>query len=279
MHQLLIALYRKTYGNYTIAMKLMTYNILNGGENGLENIVKVVRDEEPDFLTINEANAFDTNQNKILKWFAEKAGFRYYEIALSGKAEYHVVVFSKYKWEKTTQITPLTRSCIVTEFKTSAGRLSIASTHLTPFKEVERIPEINRILSYNKGIQNRILMGDLNSLSKIDGYKDEMITGFNEMQINKFTANGKLCFDAIDVITSNGFVDPAVILKQNTIQTAPTAINEKSAHTNMRLDYIFVSQPLISFVKSYRVIKNATSETASDHYPIVLECKVDMLEK
>ena len=63
-------------------MKLMTYNILNGGENGLENIVKVVVAEGPDFLCINEANGFETDNNKVLKWFAEKAGFRYYEIEI-----------------------------------------------------------------------------------------------------------------------------------------------------------------------------------------------------
>lgn len=45
----------------------MTYNILNGGECGLDKIVKAVVGEAPDFLTINEANTFAADGNKILK--------------------------------------------------------------------------------------------------------------------------------------------------------------------------------------------------------------------
>ena len=42
-------------------MKLMSYNILNGGEAGLDLVIDVVRSESPDYLTINEANTFAQN--------------------------------------------------------------------------------------------------------------------------------------------------------------------------------------------------------------------------
>ena len=34
----------------------MSYNILNGGEAGLDLVIDVVKKEAPDYLTINEAN-------------------------------------------------------------------------------------------------------------------------------------------------------------------------------------------------------------------------------
>lgn len=122
-------------------------------------------------------------------------------------------------------------------------------------------------------------MGDMNSLARSDGYDDSIISGFNEMQIKKFTENGKLCFDVTDLISENGFADPAVELKLNKVHTAPTSINEKSAHSDMRLDYIYVSQPLKPRILSYRVIKNEVTEAASDHYPVVLELGVHIFEK
>ena len=91
------------------------------------------------------------------------------------------------------------------------------------------------------------------------------------MQLKKFTTDGKLRFDAISKIISNGYVDCAVRLGKNKEYTAPTSINEYSAHSNMRLDYIFLSESLIRHLKGYKVIKSDLTEKASDHYPVVVE--------
>lgn len=60
-------------------------------------------------------------------------------------------------------------------------------------------------------------------------------------------------------------------MKKNKDYTASTSINEYSAHSNMRLDYIFLSKSLLNHLKDYSVIKNNITEKASDHYPIIIE--------
>lgn len=254
-------------------MKLMTYNILNGAKERLALIIKTIKEESPDYLTINEANTFATNNNAILKQVANESDFPYYDIALSGEYDYHVAVFSKHPFLKIHKLQPLARACLVAQIKTEVGKLSIASLHLTPYTEDQRHPEIDLITNFQKQNKNRILMGDMNSLSKYDKYNPEIIKGFNDIQMKKFITNDQFRYDAIDKIMAVGYYDSALELKKNKDFTAPTSINEHSAHTNMRLDYIFLSSSMLPHLSSYSVIKNEVTIKASDHYPVVVELK------
>lgn len=252
-------------------MKLMTYNILDGAVDTLSQVIEIVKSESPDYLTLNEANTFAKDDNKILKQFAQETNFPYFDIALSGQLDYHVAVFSKYPFKKVHKLQPLARACLIAFIDTGLGELSIASLHLTPFSEDLRDGEIDMIVNFQKEYANRVLTGDMNSLSKSDGYNENMIKDFNKTQLRKFTTDGKIRFDAIDKILSTGYFDSAVKLRKNKEYTVPTAANIDPAHSHMRLDYLFVSQPLLDHMDSYRVVKNKLTDKASDHYPIVVE--------
>jgi exodeoxyribonuclease-3 len=254
-------------------MKLMSYNILNGGESGIEKIYEIIESEAPDFLTINEANTFKGNGNQIPENIKRIGNFKVWHLALSIEADYHVAVFSKYKWESVLEVKSLARACILTEIKTDAGTVSIGGLHLAPYNEDIRIAEIEKIFQAQKKFRHKILMGDFNSLSENDHYNPLMIKDFNEMQLNKFTTGGKFRFDTIAKLKQQDFIDAGELTGQNSDHTAPTAINECSAHTNMRLDYFMVSKDISTKINKYHVIKNDLTETASDHYPIVMEIK------
>lgn len=246
----------------------MTYNIFEGAVHTMPQIISIVKKEAPDYLTLNEANTFAINNNKILQEFADATGFPYFDIALSGEHDYHVAVFSKYAFKSIRKLQPLARACLIALIDTPIGQLSIASLHLTPFSEDMRHPEIDKIIEFQKGYENRILMGDMNALSQYDNYNAGIINDFNGQQLRKFTTSGKLRFDGINKILSVGYFDSALQLGMHQEPTVPTAANKDVDHARMRLDYIFVSRPLLAHLKSYSVIKNAVTEKASDHYPI-----------
>lgn len=254
-------------------MKLMSYNILDGGLDRLPLIIDAIKKEAPDYLTINEANTFAKDDNKILKDLAQQIRLPYFDIALSGEYDYHVAAFSKYPFKKVIKLQPLMRACVVAVVETEIGVISIASLHLTPYSEDLRHPEIDLIIKSQQQYENRILMGDMNSLSKYDNYDPQMMQTFNEGQLKKFTTNGEFRFDAINKMLSVGYYDVAKELKKNNDTTVPTPANEDASHSSMRLDYIFVSKPLLSHIASYSVIKNGITNKASDHYPIVAEMK------
>ena len=196
-------------------MKLMTYNLLNGGEGNLQLITKIIKKESPDFLTINEANTFAKDNNKILTELASKTGFPYYEIALSGEDDYHTVVLSKYPFKYTSKIKSLIRAGILSIINTNLGELCIVGTHLSPLTEDLRLSEIDLIIKLQKKYKNHILMGDINSLAYYDNYNSEIVKSFNKTQLKKFTTNGKLRFDVIKKILSHGYYDTALEFNKN----------------------------------------------------------------
>lgn len=251
-------------------MKLMAYNILKGGENRLGLILEVIKKENPDFLVVNEANGFDKNDE--LNQFSKKISLPYFKLSLSGEYNYHTAVFSKYSFKEIKEIRPLRNAGIFVVVETEFGKISIIGAHLSPYTEDSKLSEIDLIINQQKQYPNRILMGDMNSLSDRDRYDEKIIKGFNETQLNKFTTNGKFRFDVIDKIISFGYLDSAVIFNKQMISTVPTEIKQDKAHlTDMRIDYIFISDSLEDKIKNHSVIKNKITEKASDHYPIVIE--------
>ncbi len=255
-------------------MKLISYNILYGGGDRLDLIIRTIKIENPDFLVINEANDFEKNNNQKLNKFSEEIGLPNFKLALSGEHKYHThtVVFSKHPFKEVKEIRPLRNAGILAVIETKLGEICVVGAHLSPYTEDSRLSEIDSILNQQKQYPNRILMGDMNSLSAGDDYNKEMIKAFNDTQLEKFTTDGKFRFDVINKINSLGYTDAAVIFGKQKEYTVPTKINQDEAHLiNMRVDYIFVSDFLKNKVKNYSVIKNALTEKASDHYPVVIE--------
>lgn len=253
----------------------MIYNILNGGEDRFESVVKVIFNEDPDFLVINEANGFEKNSNQKLNKFSEKIGLPHFKLALSGEYDYHTAVFSKYPFKEAKDVKPLRNAGILAVIDTKSGEIAIVGAHLSPYTEDLRLSEIDLIINRQKQYPSKILMGDMNSLSAGDGYNEEMVKGFNDTQLEKFANDGKFRFDVVNKINSVGYVDTAVVFGRQKETTVPTKLNRDEAHLlDMRVDYIFVSDTLKNKVKSYSVIKNALTEKASDHYPIVVEIEL-----
>lgn len=254
-------------------MKLMTYNILDGGDDRLELIAKIINDSAPDFVTINEANGFDANDNKKLVDLSHATNMPYFHLALSGEYDYHVAVLSKLPFKKVDELHPLMRAGIAAVIDSEIGEIYITGTHLTPYSEELRIPEVELLISDQKDYKNSILMGDMNSLSKNDKYSNTIVQNFNEPQLKKFTKDGSLLFEIIEKIEASGYTDTAVELNVQSENTAPTLSNTDVTHAKTRLDYIFVSPSLRKYIASYSVIKNELTEKASDHYPVLVELK------
>jgi endonuclease/exonuclease/phosphatase family metal-dependent hydrolase len=85
-------------------MKIMTYNILEGGvdDNGsrIEHIIDVIKEVNPGFLALQEANNFDKNDNELLKRVSNETKLPHYTLSqgslYEGKKRYHVVILSRY---------------------------------------------------------------------------------------------------------------------------------------------------------------------------------------
>lgn len=256
-------------------MKLMTYNIYKGAIKTLPQVVEIIKSVNPDFLTLNEANTFADDDCKILKQFAQDTGFPYFEIAcrqtVIGK---NTALLSKQAFKKISIIEPLNRAYIKAVIKTPIGEIAITSVHLSYISEDERLQEIEVIINSQSQYKNRIIMGDMNALARLDKYQPETASVFNEKQLSKFARPDKsLRHEVIDKVLSADYFDPAVQLEKNNESTVPTLANEDLAHADvpLRLDYIFLSKSFLPRLKNYSVIKNKLTDGASDHYPVTVE--------
>lgn len=254
-------------------MKLMSYNILGGWEERIELIIDIIESESPDVLVLNEANAFIPDVEDHLEVLLSRTGLSYSASAPSGKDSFHVVTLSKKPFNRVVFLAPMARAGMLFVVDSKFGELAIVGTHLTPFTEEERLEEVNIILDAVSRFDQAIIMGDLNALSPQDPYRHLSYESLNEKQRDKFAADESLQFDVVEEILSAGFVDVSAFLGKNDIPTAPTAITDDEAHSDTRLDYIFVSSPLAQYVSDYAVVKDHNAEIASDHYPVTAELK------
>lgn len=256
----------------------MTYNIYQGAVKTRPKVVAIVKNEDPDFLTINEANNFADDNRKILKQFAQDAGFPYFEISfwqsVMGK---NTASFSRQPFKEIRIIEPLNRTYIQVVVETLLGEMAITSVHLSHISENERLQEIEVILDAQRPYQYKVIMGDMNSLARSDKYRPEIVDIFNEKQLAKFTGGDKsLHYEVVDKILATDYFDAAVQLEKNQESTVPTPANRDLAHASvpMRLDYIFLSNSLLPHLKNYSVLRNQLTDEASDHYPVVLELNI-----
>ncbi len=254
-------------------MKLMSYNILGGWEERIELIIDIIEEESPDVLVLNEANAFIPDVEDHLELLSSRTGLSYSASAPSGRDTFHVVALSKKPFNRMVFLAPMARAGMLFVVDSEFGELAIVGTHLTPFTEEERLEEVEVILDAVNRFDHAVIMGDLNALSPQDPYEHLSYDTLNEKQRGKFASDEDIRFDVIEEILSAGFVDVSVLLDKNETPTAPTAITDDEAHSDTRLDYIFVSSPLVQHVNAYDVVKDSNAEVASDHYPVTAELK------
>lgn len=253
-------------------MKIMTYNIASGGidNNGsrIEHIIKIINDENPDFLAIQEAVNFEKNDFALLRRISSETNLPYFEFSEGQVYEdgnrYHVASLSKtpVKDLNTFPDTPFTHAGLVTTIDSPVGELTLCNIHLHSSSEDERLKGVDAILEYLSKFEKSIILGDHNALSRTDQYDDITTDEFTHYDLHRF--------EVTDLFNEN-FVDTACFLHKDDMRTHPTVgMGHPITKTPVRIDYIFVTEPLVSNLKDTTVIKTETADIASDHYPVTL---------
>jgi endonuclease/exonuclease/phosphatase family metal-dependent hydrolase len=220
-------------------MKLITYNIHDGGNGRIKKIVNTLKQETPDFVALIEATDFDKNGMSQLKEISEYIGLRYYLLVLSTKSKHHIALISRYPLRNTTEIHSLEKAGVVTSLETEFGNISIAVTHLAPNTEDTRLNELDQLLSLLEKHNLRIILGDLNSLSEKDEYHlNELYGSFDSKHQNTEEPR----YDVINILEQAEYFDTAVLDNKQGECTVPITHDGDLTYKNLRLDYIFGSR-------------------------------------
>jgi len=242
-------------------MKIMTYNIYEGGGSRLPVIADIIKEENPDFVALQEAVFEDPD----LRTLGEQTGYEHHVISYAGKGNFNVASLSKFSFKTAYGLARFRNACLKTVIASEFGEITILNAHLTPSSEGQRLKELGIILN-ETGYGHTIILGDFNSLSPEDKYDT---TAFNDTEKRKFTKDGRVRYEVIQRLTDAGYTDVAIHLGLIDRETVPPQIAEDNHGLPFRLDYIFVSGSLIPYTRYARVVRTEHSSRASDHYPLV----------
>ena len=258
------------------AFKIICFNI-HGIRSGLRfnKLIEFVNKEDPDILGLLEINKWNDEDFKVVKIFLSKTGFQDY-IFGEANSEFHMALFSKTEFlEKQNLPGKMGHGLVYVRIAPDKNKtLDIFLTHLTPGREYARLKEIKVILNHHKKGESAIIMGDLNSLSPEDQYDtNTLLNNLKKKNIQKFGIS-ELEMWVIPELLSNEWIDAALLHDKKFMHTVPTESNRDKSHaTNLRLDYIFVTQEISDFAYDYNVIRNEQTDSISDHYPIMIKIK------
>ncbi len=257
-------------------MRVLTYNILDGGEDRFPEILNVIRQAEPDIVTVQEANdeALFYNLARELGMQAELG---------AGNRGFHLGLLSRYPIVGCINHPDrgiFHHTFLETHLDTPLGPLAVFVAHLkpgyNPADEEWRSKEARQALGYMQPYSDGLmfLAGDFNTMSPQD------ILNLDDWPLQwrayLWAKGGNLPREAIAEVLAAGYHDcyrrlypsPASPQSENRYRPGYTLPASKP---NIRLDYFFASSTLAARLQSCEVITTYEAGRASDHLPVLAE--------
>jgi endonuclease/exonuclease/phosphatase family metal-dependent hydrolase len=169
-------------------------------------------------------------------------------------------LFSRFRINDVTLVKGLKNSGVIVNVKTKSRDISIAGVHLASNTEDVRLAEINKIVFHQKNTKHKIILGDLNSISK-----ENQVAKTNPLNLPEEPVR----HEVTSYLRKAGYIDAALKTGKQFIPTVPLTKDHNITYYNLRLDYIFLSKELSKNLIDYRVIRDKTVFSISDHLPII----------
>jgi len=262
----------------------MSYNIWFGGTRPLKGISnrqtliqKIVRACQPDVLALLECNGWIEDRD-ILRDYERNLDMHAILLATKPDHEnnaFNIVLMVKHGLVIRRVVADAVRfwhGVVAVEVMGSDNvPVQFIATHLSPRSPNKRLEEAKSILKDFCNQKRCVVMGDLNSLSPHDKYA---VTDIPEGYRSRHLTDGKIDTRVLEAFNQAGFVDSMACLHpEDPGFTAPTKLASDPAFegAKLRLDYILVPSALKNTLRSGEVIRNEDSNSASDHFPLMVE--------
>ena len=259
-------------------MRLMTYNILTGGEDDdgcgrVDKILQVINEQAPDILTLCECNHFERDGFRRFYAFERSLGMRgVLGLAPSG---FHVAVFVRNAEIIEHRVISdwVQHAILRVKLRIGTQLMTVVSAHLSPFGGVLRLGEAQYLAGSTHEQECALIAGDLNALSPHDTAQYSPQTWAARRRARHvLPASTELDTRAIAVLESAGLVDLTRHANLPFIPTALTPLREAHDQYPLRIDYLFGTPSLAHTVRAAHVVRGGAADEASDHYPVVIDC-------
>jgi exonuclease III len=265
-------------------LTVLTYNTLFAGRDGSDDSraqaqIGLINEIKPDVFLMQEAKGFDANGSAWLFALEAQLGMRGF-LAIASHTGQNVAIFIR------EPLRPVSFEVNGVHFHHALATLRVAlpdsdkqltfiSAHLCP-----NGPEVRRLEAAYLAVQAApdkltLITGDFNSASPHDSEPE----GFDVLAAHhraRYLADDLHHADrsVMANLEAAGWVDVGHALNSADVPTVPTAGFTGTEFAVMRCDYLLASQALAATAKSYQVIRNAVTDSASDHYPVIATFEV-----
>jgi endonuclease/exonuclease/phosphatase family metal-dependent hydrolase len=255
----------------------MTWNVRTGGRDRtgpgrLDRIARVVADERPDLLAVQELRGFDSGD--ALAGFAAEVGMRAHLARSRFGQPVAVLVRPPLRVLAAGPVRrPFHHAAVRVTVATDAGPLTLLGAHLDPYCGLRRRVEAGWLAAAVRRAPGELalLAGDLNTLDPDTGHADRIARLPPAYRRRHLRRDGRTPETrAVARLAAAGLVDlHRALAPGDAGLTAPTRHGGGAEFSGMRLDYLFATPALAWRARSCVVRRGGDAEHASDHYPVL----------
>ncbi len=250
-------------------MRLLTYNILRGGQGREAEIVEVIRAVDPDVVVVQEAQGVER-----FRRIAAALGMAPRLAEGRGRVPPRVGLLSRLPIldSRTLDLWPVWPSCLQATVQLANGLfLTVYGVHLAAyypwFFERWRTHQVRSLLRYIRRTapEHHLLAGDFNAIAP--GDRASLAQAPLWVKAQAWFQLGYIPRWALGPLPEAGYVDCF-----RKLHPEEDGFTLPSPRPQVRLDYVFASPPLADTLIECRVV-TAPREvaSASDHLPVLAE--------
>lgn len=243
-----------------MALRVMTYNILEGGGERMPYIRDVIRGQNPDAVAIQEAN--DRN---LIESLARELEMRL--VYGEANSAYNIAWLTTLPIRRgeNHRLPELRKTLLEVEVEWEGQPLRLYNLHLraNPENESQRQDEIQAVLRVigPASAEPRLIVGDFNSFGPQDHYMSDI--QFPDEDIAFAERAYPLPRLVIPAVLAAGYVDV-----YRALHADDGGYTTKTPTPVVRIDYIFASPALAARAISCDRVEGALPIYASDHLPV-----------
>lgn len=250
-------------------MKIVSYNIQDGGVGREHLVLKVIEGFNADVLILQEVTGL-----YLAEEISKKFNMFLYVARGNGKRSLALLSKNSLSYFNSFHPFPLRHTLLEAKLELGHQEIYFFGVHLAAYPfvlfEFWRLLEVSIILSRinTLGTKNIIMCGDFNSVAPSDNVDLGHLPKWMRI-VMLLTQGGKFPKYAIRKLYKSGLLDCHRELNKDAGYTLLTL------DPHIRLDYFFVSQSLHNSISKCEVITEPDNlKFASDHFPILLEVNI-----
>lgn len=265
-------------------LTVLTYNTLFAGRDGngdrrAQAQVGLINDLWPDVFLMQEAKGFDANGGAWLYALEAQIGMRGF-LAVAPRTGQNVAIFIReplraVRFDVDGAHFHHATATLQVALPESDRQIGFVSTHLCP-----NGPEVRRREAAYLAVQAApdkltLITGDFNSASPHDPEPADW-PALAPHHRARYLADDLKGIDrsVLAHLEAAGWVDLGHQLDPLKAPTVPTAAFRDVEFATMRCDYLLASRALAATARTYEVIRNTVTDSASDHYPVLATFEV-----